>query len=420
MSEVSLTAIDHSTDKSSSLKHRLLRAESAYRKRSILLIAPLLLFLLISFVFPIGNILWKSLDNPEVSRALPSTLQALKNWDGQSQPDEKVFAALVNDLNAAKAQGLVPGLVKRLGYEDGRYRTLLSMTLRKLPDAGAQSISRTLIAKSTLWAEPGTWRSIQRAGLAVTAYYWLAAFDRQVDVQTGSIVELPKGQALYLSVLFRTLWIASVVTLFCVLLGYPVAYWLARQPSSRANLLLIMVLLPFWTSLLVRTAGWIVLLQNGGLINSSLIGLGLIEQPLQLVFNRVGVYISMTHILLPFVILPLYAVMKGISPNYVRAAISLGAHPFRAFWSVYVPQTFAGVTAGALLVFIMAIGYYITPALLGGPGDQMLSYFVAFYTNTTINWGMAAALGSQLLIIVLLLYWVYSRITRPANPAQRA
>lgn len=420
MSEVSLTAIDHSTDKSSSLKQRLLRAESAYRKRSILLIAPLLLFLLISFVFPIGNILWKSLDNPEVGRALPTTLQALKSWDGQSRPDEKVFAALVNDLNAAKAQGLVPGLVKRLGYEDGRYRTLLSMTLRKLPDVGAESISRALIAQSTLWAEPGTWRSIQRAGLPVTAYYWLAAFDRQVDVQSGSIVELPKGQALYLSVLFRTLWIASVVTLFCVLLGYPVAYWLARQPSSRANLLLIMVLLPFWTSLLVRTAGWIVLLQNGGLINSSLIGLGLIEQPLQLVFNRVGVYISMTHILLPFVILPLYAVMKGISPNYVRAAISLGAHPFRAFWSVYVPQTFAGVTAGALLVFIMAIGYYITPALLGGPGDQMLSYFVAFYTNTTINWGMAAALGSQLLIIVLLLYWVYSRITRPANPAQRA
>jgi len=420
MSEVSLTAIDRSTAKGPSLKQRLLDAERTYRKRSILLIAPLLIFLLISFVFPIGNILWKSIDNPEVARALPTTLLALRGWDGESQPDEKVYSALVRDLKAAKTEGQFPGLVKRLGYEDSRYRPLLTMALNRLPDDDAQSISRALIAQSKLWADPYTWLSIQRAGSSFTFYYVLAAFDHQVDAQSGSIVELPKGQALYLSVLMRTLWMASVVTLLCVLFGYPVAYWLARQPSSRANLLLIMVLLPFWTSLLVRTAGWIVLLQNGGLINSSLIGLGLIGQPLQLVFNRTGVYISMTHILLPFVILPLYAVMKGISPNYVRAAVSLGAHPFRAFWSVYVPQTFAGVTAGALLVFIMAIGYYITPALLGGPGDQMLSYFVAFYTNTTINWGMAAALGSQLLIIVLLLYWVYSRITRPANPAQRA
>lgn len=202
-----------------------------------------------------------------------------------------------------------------------------------------------------------------------------------------------------------------------MLLGYPLAYWLSRQPARRANLLLILVLLPFWTSLIVRTASWIVLLQSGGLINNTLIDLGILEQPLQLVFNRAGVLISMTHILLPFLILPLYAVMKGIDSRYERAAISLGAHPFTAFRRVYLPQTYAGVTAGALLVFIMAIGYYITPALLGGPGDQMLSYFVAYYTNTTINWGMATALGSQLLIIVLLLYWVYARISRPANRA---
>lgn len=420
MSEVSLAAIDHATYKGASLKQRLLRAERTYRKRSILMVAPLLIFLLISFVFPIGNILWKSIDNPEVARALPATLLALNGWDGESRPDEKVYSALVKDLKTAKAEGQIPGLVKRLGYEDGRYRALLTLTLRKLPDDDAESTGRALIAQSTMWAEPSTWRSIKRAGRPFTSYYVLAAFDHQIDVESGDIVELPQGQALYLSVLMRTLWMASVVTILCVLFGYPVAYWLARQPSNRANLLLIMVLLPFWTSLLVRTAGWIVLLQKGGLINGSLIGLGLIQEPLQLVFNRVGVYISMTHILLPFVILPLYAVMKGISPNYVRAAVSLGAHPFWAFWSVYVPQTFAGVTAGALLVFIMAIGYYITPALLGGPGDQMLSYFVAFYTNSTINWGMAAALGSQLLIIVLLLYWVYSRITRPANQGQRA
>jgi putative spermidine/putrescine transport system permease protein len=233
-----------------------------------------------------------------------------------------------------------------------------------------------------------------------------------VDPQSGQVVKLPAEQALFVDVLLRTLLMAAVVTVCCLALGYPLAYWLSKQPVGRANLLMIMVLLPFWTSLIVRTASWIVLLQSGGLINDALLHIGLIEKPLVMVFNRIGVYIAMTHILLPFIVLPLYAVMKGISPNYLRAAISLGAHPFIAFWRVYVPQTYAGVAAGGLLVFIMAMGYYITPALLGGPGDQMLSYFVAFFTNSTMNWGMAAALGSQLLVIVILLYIVYVRVTR--------
>ncbi|BCQ65283.1 hypothetical protein PBOI14_70330 [Pseudomonas sp. Boi14] len=123
---------------------------------------------------------------------------------------------------------------------------------------------------------------------------------------------------------------------------------------------MILVLLPFWTSILVRVAAWIVLLQSGGLINSALLAMGVIDKPLELVFNRTGVYISMVHILLPFMILPIYSVMKGISPTYMRAAISLGCHPFASFWRVYFPQTYAGVGAGCLLVFILAIGYYIT------------------------------------------------------------
>jgi putative spermidine/putrescine transport system permease protein len=131
-----------------------------------------------------------------------------------------------------------------------------------------------------------------------------------------------------------------------------------------------------------------------------------------LLFNRVGVYIAMTHILLPFMILPLYSVMKSIPSTYQRAAVSLGSHPFAAFWRVYVPQTYAGIAAGALLVFILAIGYYITPALLGGPDDQMVSYYVAYYTNVTINWGMACALGGLLLAVTLVLYAVYGRFTR--------
>lgn len=396
---------------SATLRQRLRKVEAAYTRRSLLLIAPLLLFVVVSFIFPIASILIKSVQNPEVGQAMPETLTRLAKWDGQSVPDEATFSALVADLRVMRSSGQMASVAKRMSYEDDQYRSLFTGTLRAVP-ANNEPLRQTLISALPLWGKVSTWQSLQRAAKPLTAYYLLAAFDRKVDVESGEIKVLPADQALYGSVLLRTLWMAMVVTLCCVLLGYPLAYWLAKQPASRANLLMILVLLPFWTSLIVRTASWIVLLQSGGLINRGLLATGIIDHPLVLVFNRLGVYISMTHIMLPFIVLPLYAVMKGISPNYVRAAISLGAHPFAAFWKVYVPQTYAGVTAGALLVFMMAIGYYITPALLGGPGDQMVSYFVAFFTNTTMNWGMAAALGTQLLVIVVLLYVVYIRVTR--------
>jgi len=143
--------------------------------------------------------------------------------------------------------------------------------------------------------------------------------------------------------------------------------------------------------------------------------LGLVNAPLQLVFNRVGVYIAMVHILLPFMILPLYSVMKGISPVYLRAAVSLGCPPFKSFWKVYFPMTVPGLAAGGILVFILSIGYYITPALLGGPKDQMAAYFVAFYTNQTTNWGMAAALSALLLAAIVVLYAVYNRLVGNAT-----
>ncbi|MEQ9860224.1 ABC transporter permease [Pectobacterium cacticida] len=394
------------------LKQQLRIAQKAYKKRSLLLIAPLFLFIVVSFLFPITSILGKSVANPELRDNMPKTIAALRQWSGSEVPDETVFQALVSDLRAARSSGKVGTITKRLGYEGSEYRTLITRTLRKLPVEGSNDVRGQLIHEQPMWGALSTWQTLDRAARPFTSYYLLAVFDHKVDATTQQIVPQPAHQALYVDVLLRTLLMAGVVTLLCVGLGYPLAYWLAKQPSNRANLLLILVLLPFWTSLIVRTASWIVLLQSGGLINRSLLHIGIIDEPLVLVFNRLGVYISMTHILLPFFILPLYAVMKGISPNYVRAAISLGAHPFIAFWRVYVPQTYAGVTAGALLVFMMAIGYYITPALLGGPSDQMLSYFVAFFTNTTMNWGMAAALGTQLLIIVTLLYVVYIRVTR--------
>lgn len=394
------------------LRQKLQLTQRSYKRRSLLLILPLLALLLFGFLTPIGSLLTKSVENPEVANALPKTLALLEQWDGQALPGESVFNALGEDLRSARGNGQLFALNRRLGYETASLRSLSTAVLSRLPASG-EPVRERLSKSVPALADIKTWATLKQLGQPYTSFYWLAAFDLKLD--NGQITAVEPDKALYIDVLKRSLLIAGLVTLLCVVLGYPLAYWLSRQPPRRANLLLIFVLLPFWTSLIVRTASWIVLLQSGGLINNGLIDLGLLEKPLQLVFNRTGVLISMTHILLPFLILPLYAVMKGIDSRYERAAISLGAHPLYAFRRVYLPQTYAGVTAGALLVFIMAIGYYITPALLGGPGDQMISYFVAYYTNTTINWGMATALGSQLLIIVLLLYWVYAKVSRPAN-----
>jgi len=167
------------------------------------------------------------------------------------------------------------------------------------------------------------------------------------------------------------------------------------------------VLVPFWTSLLVRTAAWVALLQKEGVVNDFLIWLGLIEAPVQLIFNRIGVYIAMVHILLPFMILPLYAVMRGVPQEHMRAAASLGAKPVAAFLTVYLPQTVPGLAGGSMLVFIIALGFYLTPSLVGGGSDQMLSYLVAQYGMATANWGMAAALALLLLACVAALYPIY-------------
>jgi putative spermidine/putrescine transport system permease protein len=239
--------------------------------------------------------------------------------------------------------------------------------------------------------------------------FLLAAVDLRSDA-TGAIVAAPKEEAIFVHVLARTLTIAAGVTLLCLVLGYPLAYVLAHAPARIANVLLVFVLLPFWTSLLVRTSAWIVLLQREGVVNSALAQAGLITVPLPLLFNRFAVFVAMTHVLLPFMVLPLYAVMKTIPAVHTRAALSLGATPGTAFWRVYAPQTLPGVGAGVLMVFIQALGYYITPALVGGANDQMLSYFVSFYAAKTINWGMAAALSLVLLTATLALYYLYDRL----------
>ena len=175
------------------------------------------------------------------------------------------------------------------------------------------------------------------------------------------------------------------------------------------------VLLPFWTSLLVRTTAWIALLQTNGVVNSFLQSIHVINEPIEMLYTQFATVIAMTHILLPFMILPLYSVMKGIDPSYLRAALSLGARPLPAFIRIYLPMTIPGLSAGALLVFIISIGYYITPALVGGTEGQMISNIIAFHMQSSNNWELAAALGSLLLALITFLYWIYDRLVGISN-----
>lgn len=373
------------------------------------LVLPLLVFLLATFVVPIGALLGRGVIDPEVPHVLPRTVEALQGWDGRDLPPEAAFAALVADMRAARAAGTLASAATRLNYDVNGFRTLMFSTARRLPAEGAGSVRDAMIAIDPKWGERETWAAIKRAGGPLTDFYLLAALDLRHDVD-GRIVGTPTDQAVFVDVLKRTFWISGVVTLACLLLGYPLAYLLATLPARTANLMLIAVLLPFWTSLLVRTAAWVVVLQREGVVNDVLLGLGVIETPLQMIFNRVGVYVAMVHILLPFMILPLYSVMKGISPVYARAAASLGAAPWVAFRRVYLPQTVPGIGAGCLLVFVQALGYYITPALVGGADDQMISALIAFYASRTINWGMAAALSIMLLAATVALVGVYGRL----------
>ncbi len=391
-----------------SLKAKLHRAERINRLKSFGLILPLIIFLFVVFLVPLVIMLKKSVDNPEVATMLPTTIAAMQEWNGKDLPPEDVYKALASDIQVAGDKDILGNLGKRLNTEISGYRSLLNNTADSLPfDPAPTSYKEAMIDLDERWGEPAFLQAIYNNKSPYTLNYILSSLDLKKDAE-GNIVKVSENQAIYQSVFVRTLWMSFVITLACLVLAYPLAYLLATLPARTSNLLMICVLLPFWTSVLVRVAAWIVLLQNNGLVNSFLETIGVIDSPLQLVFNRFGVYVSMVHIMLPFMILPLYSVMKSIPPSYQRAAISLGCPPMISFWLVYFPQTYAGIGAGCLLVFILSIGYYITPALLGSPNDQMVSYFVAFYTNTTINWGMATALGGLLLFATLILYIVYS------------
>ncbi len=485
------------------LKTSLNRALRRQKTRALMLIAPLLIFVFISFIMPIGDMLFRSVENQIVPDTLPRTVVALRDWDNNvdAVPDETVFAALYADLTVAEEFKLHTRLGTRLNYElsgvsslfrsagrdVGKFGTdiyteqfaaadpqfddpaawagwMADSTIRKalpetaqsyrdwariqrevknrdpadrVPDdfvftslyrdlaqgnvaadlpqvdvSGFETVSLrdSFTEADATWASPDVWTTIRTYSGALTNGYFLNA----IDMRNGAdgIEMRGPSERIYNTLLLRTIILSLSIMGMCILLGYPIAWLLANLPLRTANVLMILVLLPFWTSLLVRTAAWKVLLQDQGVINNLLVWLGIVSDTgrLPLINNATGTIIAMTHILLPFMILPLYSVMKTIPPTYLRAAKSLGATNWTAFWRVYFPQSVPGIGAGSILVFILAIGYYITPALVGGTKGIFISNRIAYHISTSLNWGLAAALGAILLVLVLALYWVYDKI----------
>ena len=514
------------------LKASLNRALRRSKLRALLLIAPLLIFILVSFVMPIADMLFRSVENQIVSETLPRTVVALEDWDASSDeaPDDEVFEALARDLAIAVELKSHTRLGSRLNYEltgvsslfrkSGRkvdeigeaaqealedyapiwkehsvfggllgtdawtnavdawdetgagpafearpalaavlpettslYRSFTELAMadgdnpltekqwpivfhvfvQEVADASTDGLSeaetalfadvQTAMADVTLddpkaifvdidedWESAAVWRTIQTYSPEYTDGYFLNSVDRFKGAEGAEL--RPENEQIYITLFVRTMIMSLTITVSCILLGYPIAWLLANLPARKANLLMILVLLPFWTSLLVRTSAWKVLLQQQGVINDLLVWIGLVADDgrLQLINNQTGTIIAMTHILLPFMILPLYSVMQTIPPSYLRAAKSLGATNWTAFWRVYFPQSVPGIGAGSILVFILSIGYYITPEIVGGTKGVFISNRIAYHISSSLNWGLAAALGAILLAIVLLLYWAYDRI----------
>ena len=368
------------------LKRSLAIALRRQKIRALLLISPLLIFVLFTFLFPIASMLFRSVENDIVAEILPETVIALETWDGQAGvlPDEAVYAAFAGDIQRAAKAKVHTRVGLRLNYEKSGIASLFKKTARKAKkwDLEADApFKDKLIATHKGWGDVEIWRTLQTHSSRYTSGYFLNAVDMR---KTPSGPEFqPEDRQILIKLFERTLIMSLMITVACIALGYPVAWLLANLPMRQANLLMILVLLPFWTE------------ESGRLV---------------MINNQFGTIVAMTHIMLPFMILPMYSVMQTIPPTYLRAAKSLGATNWTAFWRVYFPQSVPGIGAGSILVFILAIGYYITPEIVGGNKGVFISNRIAYHIFQSMNWGLAAALGTILLVAVLILYWAYDKI----------
>ena len=435
------------------LKESLKKSLRRTKIRSFLLLLAPLLFLLIMFVTPIGSLLSRSVDDTSINIVLPETFVQYELWEDKSQiPNEEMFAAVINDIRVthkmedSRGKNIGKNLLGKAGtrmtYEFSGWRSLLLKTVKSATAVDKKSkeevkpykweapYKEKMIKRDKRWGKVEFWQSLGAMKDPYTMGYYLNAVDLRYDANKN-IIEKKEHLKIYKTIWMRTLQVSLMVTIFCLILAYPVSYLLATLPMRTSNLLMICVLMPFWTSLLVRIVAWMIMLQQNGVVNDTLVGIlpcfeGMVNLPffgetnldlcfsdedrIPMMYNFTGTIIVMTQVLLPFMILPIYSVMRGIPPSYMKAAQNLGATPTRAFIRVYMPQSVPGIGAGCILVFIVAIGYYITPELVGGKDGLMIGNFVAREMQTTLNWGLAAAMGAMLLAAVLILYWAYDRL----------
>ncbi|MDB4099134.1 ABC transporter permease [Candidatus Thioglobus sp.] len=455
MSDISITNSQEPllTNDGVPLKESLRKSLRRTKIRSFLLILAPLSFLLFMFVAPIGSLLTRSIDDIQINNVFPQTFAQYEQWEDKSQlPSEEMFAAVVNDIRAtikikdSEGNDIGKNLLGRSGtrmtYEFSGWKSLINKTVKEALKVDKKSkeavkpfkweapYKEKMIKRDKRWAKVEFWQSLGAMKDPYTMGYYLNAVDLKYDANKN-IVQKAEYLRIYNTIWVRTLKVSLMVTLFCLLLAYPVAYLLATLPMRTSNLLMICVLMPFWTSLLVRIVAWMIMLQQNGVVNDTLINIlpcfeGMVNLPffgatnidlcfsdedrIPMMYNFTGTIIVMTQVLLPFMILPIYSVMKGIPPSYMKAAQNLGATPTWAFIRVYMPQSVPGIGAGCILVFIVAIGYYITPELVGGKDGIMIGNFVAREMQRTLNWGLAAAMGAILLAAVLILYWAYDRL----------
>ena len=397
------------------LKVSLRRAERINKFRAFALVLPLTLFIIITFVIPIIAMLTRSVDDKQINTVFPKTFEIYKQWDRKELPTEEMYAIMFSEIVNADKRAIGKAST-RMNYSKSGWKSLIKKSKRKFKKIKEGPYKEQMIAADKRWGQMEFWKALGEMVDPITFGYFLNAVDLKYD-SNKEIIRQPEKRRIYNYTWYKTFKISVLVTLFCLILGYPIAYLLATLPLKYSNLLMIFVLLPFWTSLLVRTVSWIVILMQKGIFNSILVWGGVIadENRMQLIYNQTGTLIAMTQILLPFMVLPLYSVMKTIPPTYMRAALNLGAKPMHAFYRVYFPQSVPGISAGGLLVFVLAIGYFITPALVGGKDGQLIGHWIAYHLKTSLNWGLCSALGAILLVVMLVLYWVYNRVVGIEN-----
>ena len=375
-----------------------------------LLTAPLLIFVMVLFLWPVARFLALAVDNSDFSSNLPRTIAALANWKAETGlPEEPVFVALVEDLAAARGAGKEGILAQLVNQRVVGTRFLVIKTAKDAADGklDVRPVREAVLAKHDGWNSLELWQVIARQQSALTDYYLLASLDLKRGAD-NSIEAISDDRAVFVDALLRTIWISVVVTILCAVLAVPMAQAIVSAPPAWSKLMFALILFPLWTSLLVRTVIWIIVLQKNGPVNATLLGLGIVSEPLNLIYTRFSLYVAMVQVLLPMMVLSVVAIMRRVPATYMRAALSLGAPWLTAWRRVQLPLILPGILSGAAIVFVFSLGYYITPTLVGGPTDQMISSYIAFYTNSTLNWGMGAALSLQLLMILVLfafLYW---------------